>query len=646
MKKGTPSLFMASVLLSLVFSAGMLAIPLSAYAEIIIPSDFSFQKNLKLGDTVEPDVRYLQNILNQSANTRVAISGAGSDAELSASFGPKTKDAVMRFQMFYAADVLTPAGLTKATGVVGALTRAKLNQILGQSPSQSGQSSTVSGTTGTSAASSVSAAGTVYNPYYAIGTANSAGVSIYGVSTYKAVPGQVVSVFGQGFDKNSNVIQIGSEVIKNLPSSSSNTIISFTVPQTLPTGRYAILVFNKFGLGSSGAILINIDASSVSASANSQGQASKPIDALPVLTAISPTNSKFLTQVVVVSGDNFTADNTLQTNLGNIYHLPSANGKILTFTIGNLPYYIRSVELYKGQAINLVVRVSNQYGVSKEQLIHVINLPASGNIADASPSNAADMIASTASYSNYQASTTYSLYVPYDKSSPDTSSVQSLFGLISALDFGGYGSLYRTATSSLNTLSGPSGNVAGPNNGTNGTTPNNVTPGGVVNPYISQNTVSNPYISNVNPYIIGPTINPPSNNNAYTSNGATAAYGFNGTTTLASDYFGGLIMKTTACTADGSTIIYVRDYAHEYRTYALTLDPLKTKVNGNLDAGKGDLNVGAYVSGRFTNDGKACLVGSKIDTSAGNTAGASSKEPPVLVDVSVGTIDFVQKMSQ
>ena len=85
---------------------------------------YTFNTNLTVGSK-GADVMNLQKVLNMSADTKVAVSGAGSPGMETSTFGPATKAAVIKFQLKY--------GISPAAGYVGAITRAKLNSMGGSS---------------------------------------------------------------------------------------------------------------------------------------------------------------------------------------------------------------------------------------------------------------------------------------------------------------------------------------------------------------------------------------------------------------------------------------------------------------------------------------------------------------------------------
>ncbi|MDD4409160.1 MAG: peptidoglycan-binding protein [Candidatus Pacebacteria bacterium] len=88
-----------------------------------IPAGFQFTMNLKLG-TRNNEVKYLQEFLNSSSDTTVAVSGAGSTGNETTYFGPATQTAVKKFQTKY--------GITPVAGYWGAISRAKANELLSQ----------------------------------------------------------------------------------------------------------------------------------------------------------------------------------------------------------------------------------------------------------------------------------------------------------------------------------------------------------------------------------------------------------------------------------------------------------------------------------------------------------------------------------
>lgn len=89
---------------------------------------YTWVRDLTMGST-GTDVLRLQQYLNASADTRLALSGAGSPGNETTYFGPITANAVVRFQNKFAASVLHPIGLTVGTGYFGPMTRAKINQL-------------------------------------------------------------------------------------------------------------------------------------------------------------------------------------------------------------------------------------------------------------------------------------------------------------------------------------------------------------------------------------------------------------------------------------------------------------------------------------------------------------------------------------
>jgi peptidoglycan hydrolase-like protein with peptidoglycan-binding domain len=84
-----------------------------------------FTRTLRVGMTGS-DVRSLQSFLNSQGFT-IAAAGVGSPGNESTYFGPATARALARFQEAHAQQILTPSGLTRGTGVLGAKTREVVN---------------------------------------------------------------------------------------------------------------------------------------------------------------------------------------------------------------------------------------------------------------------------------------------------------------------------------------------------------------------------------------------------------------------------------------------------------------------------------------------------------------------------------------
>lgn len=96
----------------------VLAFGLVVTASQVNAGTYSFTRNLTVGSR-GTDVMNLQMVLNSSADTQVAASGAGSPGNESSYFGGLTRAAVAKFQQ--------KNGITPAAGYVGSITRGVLN---------------------------------------------------------------------------------------------------------------------------------------------------------------------------------------------------------------------------------------------------------------------------------------------------------------------------------------------------------------------------------------------------------------------------------------------------------------------------------------------------------------------------------------
>jgi peptidoglycan hydrolase-like protein with peptidoglycan-binding domain len=69
----------------------------------------------------------LQRILNDEGFI-VSTEGAGSPGNETTYFGDRTKQALIKYQNFYRAEILTPVNLTSGTGYFGPSTIAFINR--------------------------------------------------------------------------------------------------------------------------------------------------------------------------------------------------------------------------------------------------------------------------------------------------------------------------------------------------------------------------------------------------------------------------------------------------------------------------------------------------------------------------------------
>jgi hypothetical protein len=294
-----------------------------------LPPTFSFLKNLKLGDNNQ-DVRQLQIALNGDADTRVSVSGIGSSGQESTYFGQLTANAVMRFQA---------KNNISATGFVGVLTRAKLNQIIPQLLAANIPSVATS-----SLAASLSR---LSGP---LPLAKEALPRLYTVRPQQIKRGESFVLVGAGFEPK-NTIHIGDRVFTNvLPQDDSN--ISFTLPGdfAVPNGAYDVWVENSKGTS-------KIPDQPVKLFITDSPQAASVISSvLPATVSGSET--------VTITGTGFASSgNDIVSGFGTLKNL-SSNGTQITFS----PMDLFSTEVISrigaGQTIKVDFYVVNASGAS------------------------------------------------------------------------------------------------------------------------------------------------------------------------------------------------------------------------------------------------------------------------------------------
>jgi hypothetical protein len=267
-----------------------LLIPL--FTSALTPASPVFARTLKIGDSGR-DVFDLQVLLNQDADTRIAYTGPGSPGAESSYFGKLTAAAVIRFQEKHRTQVLYPAGLVRGTGVVGVLTRAKLNAL-----------STLKGTESSSA------------PPVEVAAAQPPFLTNVSPETVKA--GEEVVIFGKNFAATGNEVLLGGRRI-DTSSSKDGASIVVAIPSGTAPAAYQIAVRTPRGTSEQLPVLVLA--------------ASQAEPAGPSISKISPTHGGNGT-VVTITGSGFRATgNTVYAGYAEFTDVPSPDGKMLQVTI-------------------------------------------------------------------------------------------------------------------------------------------------------------------------------------------------------------------------------------------------------------------------------------------------------------------------
>lgn len=280
---------------------------LLASANSLVASTENFTRTLSLG-MKGSDVRELQKILNADIDTRITLSGAGSLGQETDYFGLATKRALIKFQEKYHGEILSPAGLTRGTGVFGAKTRSKANMIMA---SRNGFSENAKNSL------SVPASQPVQDIVNNNKTSESkADVFVMFPSQYSGKSGTLITLHGAGFTSKDNIIYFGERYAVEKASSWNGQEISFKIP-LMPKGIYYLSVKNANGESNKDQFFVVTDG----------------ITPEPKIESLSPS-VVVRGSVVSIKGSGFTEkSNMIRTGAGVKTDVVSDTGTSVSFTI-------------------------------------------------------------------------------------------------------------------------------------------------------------------------------------------------------------------------------------------------------------------------------------------------------------------------
>lgn len=364
--------------LSAIFFAAVLFLNLK-----ITLASVQFTRQLSLGMSGE-DVRDLQKTLNTDPMTQIQGSGAGSPGQETDYFGELTKDAVIRLQEEYSADILAPIGLNVGSGFVGQMTLKKLNNINASkdiqtiSPSQKStllvtnqpisldntapnvdiyatdrKLNQISGDIMSGINQSL-ASGATPNDDYSAYKIDANTVFIKGISAQQGPVGTSVNIQGNGLTAQSMIYFGQTHAVKATLDASGS--LTFIVP-AVPLGRYDIAAVSNSGVSNT-VVFVVLGATSPGVFVNS----------------IQPNNIKY-GQAVTVYGSGFSpSNNEIVTDFGRFPDLSSSDGKTLVFTFA--PETLKQIsKLGNGtKAINVGLSVISDYGIVNKQGSFTLNI--------------------------------------------------------------------------------------------------------------------------------------------------------------------------------------------------------------------------------------------------------------------------------
>lgn len=388
------------------------AIALFCCTHVASASCTSITRTLKVGSKGD-DVRALQKYLNSDPTTQIAKKGKNSPGKETGAFDAATKRAVVALQKEYSGVIL---GLSDSspTGIVGTMTRAIVNQGICDlsQPSTPLVTDSAGGTTSTTVLSDaaiqaafdqlaekkalVDTSGSLIDQKIAALSAKAADLAVRADAEVKKIqraqkfaqviqttssgdmsklapaasgsygaldsldifsvvptavhPGAQVAIIGSGF-LGTNTIHIGGKYITGVVANADGSALLANIPADMPLGKVSVSVENSKGLSPSHDLYI-VD-----------------VGAGPHLDSASPSLIGPGMEVTL-NGSGFGTTNEVDTSIGAVKNLASADGKTLKFTLSPASFtFAKSAGLLK-EALSVVV--ASDSGVSNPLTLQLV----------------------------------------------------------------------------------------------------------------------------------------------------------------------------------------------------------------------------------------------------------------------------------
>lgn len=268
---------------------------------------------LRLGDFSET-VTILQKALNQDQQTQVAQSGAGAAGLETDYFGPKTHAAVIRFQQKYAAEILTPLGLTVPTGVVGPRTWAVIERLRVVEPPPTA-------------------------------------AKLFKIEPKTIRQSSIVTLSGLYFSATNTLVFDGKQLVTVAAESPSTLTVQ--LPTSLSVGNHTLALHN--GKATSSILHFSIVPAPTSTARSA-----------PIIYSVDPVRVAE-NAVVTIYGEHFEATgNTVYTGYAELSNIPSPDGKTIRITLSTPFHAVAQAAQFE---IPLWFFVETDAGVSNEAVI-------------------------------------------------------------------------------------------------------------------------------------------------------------------------------------------------------------------------------------------------------------------------------------